>query len=251
MTDKHPAPAKTLRLSKLMVQTGLCSRREADKYIERGWVYVDNLPINTLGTKVYPHQKIVLDTRALAEQNQTVTILLNKPLGVVSAQPEKGYAPAITLIKPETRFPQDTSPLQFKPGHLKGLAPAGRLDINSQGLLVLTQDGRIARQLVGSPAKLDKEYLVRFKGRLTDQVIKLLNFGLVLDSRPLKPARVKLLNPDQLQFILKEGRKRQIRRMCQQVKLEVTAIKRVRIGAVTLGKLPIGQWRYLGEQEVF
>ncbi len=156
MTNKHPAPAKTIRLSKLMVQTGLCSRREADNYIERGWVYVDNLPINTLGTKVYPHQKVVLDTRALARQNQTVTILLNKPLGVVSAQPEKGYAPAISLIKPETRFPQDTSPLQFKPGHLKGLAPAGRLDINSQGLLVLTQDGRIARQAGWLPVETGK-----------------------------------------------------------------------------------------------
>ena len=234
-----------------MVQTGLCSRREADNYIRRGWVYVDNLPINILGTKVYPHQKVVLDARALAEQNRTVTILLNKPLGVVSAQPEKGYAPAISLIKPETRSAKDISPLQFKPGHLKGLAPAGRLDINSQGLLVLTQDGRIARQLVGSPSRLEKEYLVRFKGRLTSQAIKLLNSGLALDGRPLKPARVKLLNPEQLQFILNEGRKRQIRRMCLQVKLEVTAIKRVRIGAVALGKLPIGEWRYLGKHEVF
>jgi 23S rRNA pseudouridine2604 synthase len=141
--------------------------------------------------------------------------------------------------------------LQFKPRHLRGLAPAGRLDIDSTGLLVLTQDGRIAKQLIGEDANMDKEYLVRVEGRLDAKGLALLNFGLALDGAPLKRADVRWQNKDQLQFILREGKKRQIRRMCELVGLQVTGLKRVRIGNVKLADLPAGQWRYLRSDERF
>lgn len=240
-----------IRLSKLMAEKGLCSRREADVFIERGLVYVDGERVSTLGTKVYPDQEITLDEKADKELSGAVTILLNKPVGYVSGQPEKGYAPAMSLINRESRFKGDRSPISFNPSHLRGLAPAGRLDIDSTGLLVLTQDGRIARQLIGEDSDVEKEYLVRFDGFLTESGLKLLNHGISLEGKPLKPAKVSRQNVDQLRFILKEGKKRQIRRMCELVGLKVTALRRIRIGKVKLGNLPVGQWRYLGEGEGF
>ncbi len=139
----------------------------------------------------------------------------------------------------------------FEPGHLKGLAPAGRLDIDSTGLLVLTQDGRVAKQLIGQDSSVEKEYLVRVEGRLTEQGMQRLRHGLVLDGVRLKPAQVSWQNQDQLRFVLREGRKRQIRRMCEMVGLVVTGLKRVRSGNVPLGALPMGKWRYLRPDEKF
>lgn len=240
-----------IRLSKLMAQQGLCSRREADSYIERGWVYVDGQRVVILGTKVYPNQTITLDARAQARQAGAATILLNKPLGFVSGQAEKGYAAAVSLVRRGARFKGDRSERRFRNDDLKGLAPAGRLDIDSSGLLVLTQDGRIARHLIGQNSSIEKEYLVRVQGTLSKAGMRLLHHGLLLDGRALKPARVSWVNAQQLRFILTEGRKRQIRRMCEQVDIQVTALKRVRIGKVLLAKLPVGQWRYLGDDEEF
>ena len=240
-----------VRVSKLMSQQGLCSRREADSYIERGWVLVDGVPVTELGTRIFPNQKITLAKAAQSRQDAAVTILLHKPVGYVSAQPEKGYQPAIVLITPESHFRGDRSPLRFQPAHLRGLAVAGRLDIDSTGLLVLTQDGRIAKQLIGESTEIEKEYLVRVTGKLSDSGLALLNHGLSLDGAPLKRAQVTWQNQDQLRFVLREGKKRQIRRMCELVGLAVTGLKRVRIGKVALADLPAGQWRYLREDERF
>ena len=240
-----------IRLSKVMAERGLCSRREADVYIERGWVFVDGERISQLGSKIDPAQTITLDPRAQRAQQQRITILLHKPIGYVSAQAEDDYTPAIRLISEKTRDPNDKAPLRFTSDHLRGLAPAGRLDIDSAGLLVLTQDGRIAKQLIGADSDIEKEYLVRVEGRLSDADLKRLNFGLSLDDKPLKPAQVSWQNTDQLRFVLKEGRKRQIRRMCESVGLRVTGLKRVRIGNVRLGALAMGQWRYLRDEETF
>jgi len=234
-----------------MTQRGLCSRREADRFIERGLVRVNGQVINTLGTKVDPDVKIELDAKATGEQKQFVTILLNKPVGIVSGQAENDYQPAITLIRTENHWPEDPASIRFNRKHLQGLAPAGRLDIDSQGLLVLTQDGRVAKQLVGENSEIEKEYLVRYQGNIDEKTLALLNYGLELDGRKLKPANVTVLNQDQLRFVLKEGRKRQVRRMCELVGLRVTGLKRVRIGDVKLGKLPEGQWRYLHQSEFF
>jgi 23S rRNA pseudouridine2604 synthase len=234
-----------------MSEQGLCSRREADSYIERGWVFVDGERVTELGSRAYPNQKISLDKAAQTSQKSRVTLLLNKPIGYVSGQAEHNYQPAVTLIKAESRYSQDRSPLRFTPAQLKGMAPAGRLDIDSTGLLVLTQDGRIAKQLIGEDSEIDKEYLVRVEGKLAESDLARLNFGLSLDGKALKPAQVSWQNADQLRFVLREGKKRQIRRMCELVGLKVTGLKRIRIGNVMLGDLPIGKWRYLRADERF
>jgi 23S rRNA pseudouridine2604 synthase len=240
-----------IRISKLMAERGLCSRREADAYIERGWVRVDGVVVAELGSKAWPDQKITLDKQARQRQTSRVTILLNKPVGYVSGQAEQGYRPAVSLITAATHYRVDKSPLRFDPSQLRGLAPAGRLDIDSQGLLVLTQDGRIARQLVGENSDVEKEYLVRVQGKIAGNGLALLNHGLSLDGKPLRPAHVEWQNADQLRFIIQEGKKRQIRRMCEQVGLKVIGLKRVRMGRIVLGDLPPGQWRYLKEGERF
>jgi 23S rRNA pseudouridine2604 synthase len=236
-----------------MAELGLCSRREADEYIERGWVKVDGVVVDVLGTKVLPTQRVTLERQASDAQAQRATVLLNKPIGYVSGQAEDGYTPAAALVRPETRWAEDHGRRRnrFTPALLRGLAPAGRLDIDSTGLLILTQDGRIARQLIGEDSEVDKEYLVRVEGTLSREGLALLNHGLALDGKPLRRARVEWLNRDQLRFVLQEGRKRQIRRMCELVGLKVTGLKRIRIGRVMLGNLPEGQWRLLDEDERF
>jgi 23S rRNA pseudouridine2604 synthase len=239
------------RLSKRMGELGLCSRREADEWIAKGWVKVDGKVVDTLGVRVSPQARIEVDPAATAQQSELVTILLHKPVGYVSGQAEDGYDPAIVLIRPENRWAEDPAPLQFQPVHLRGLAPAGRLDIDSTGLLVFTQDGRVAKHLIGQDSSVEKEYLVRVEGTLADDGMRRLRHGLMLDGVRLKPAQVTWQNDDQLRFLLREGRKRQIRRMCALVGLEVLGLKRVRIGSVALGKLPVGQWRYLRPDERF
>lgn len=244
------ADAQGVRISKLMAERGLCSRREADAYIERGLVFVNGERITQLGTRAAPDAVITLGTAARAQQARQATILLHKPIGFVSGQAEEGHKPAVTLLNAQTQYAGDTVG-KFSPSHLRGIAPAGRLDIDSTGLLVLTQDGRIARQLIGEDSTVEKEYLVRVDGDLDARGLALLNHGLSLDGKALRPAKVTWANPDQLCFILKEGKKRQIRRMCELVGLRVTGLKRVRIGRVRLGDLPVGQWRYLREDEKF
>ncbi|MGA0583876.1 MAG: pseudouridine synthase [Castellaniella sp.] len=239
-----------VRISKLMAQRGLCSRREADAYIERGWVRVDGRIVSELGTKAPPNARITLERQAARRQTGKVTIILNKPVGYVSHQSDKGHRLAASLIQARTQHRTGHGP-SFDPAHLRGLAPAGRLDIDSQGLLVLTQDGRIARQLIGDDSGIEKEYLVRVEGRLSSNGLALLNHGLSLDGQALRPAQVQWQNEDQLHFILREGRKRQIRRMCELVGLKVVGLKRVRMGRVVLGDLPVGQWRYLRDGERF
>ncbi|PKO92061.1 MAG: pseudouridylate synthase [Betaproteobacteria bacterium HGW-Betaproteobacteria-10] len=247
--ENRPTP-DGVRLSKVMSERAMCSRREADLWIERGWVFVDGERISELGSRIKPDAEITISKEATKDQEKQVTILLNKPVGYVSGQPEPGYIPAVTLITAENQLRQSGNP-QFKPWMLRGLAPAGRLDIDSTGLLVLTQDGRVAKKLIGEDSQAEKEYLVRVSGQLIPGGLRLLQFGLELDGKPLKQAWVKQLNEDQLHFILREGKKRQIRRMCEAVGLTVIGLKRVRIGKVKLGDLPIGQWRFLRADESF
>ena len=272
-----------VRLNKRLAELGLCSRREADEWIAHGWVYV-NGAVAEMGVKVTPQDNVTVERAAQRQQEGRVTILLNKPMGYVSAQAEDGHTPAVSLINPRTHWRDDPSGLRFSPPHLRGLAPAGRLDIDSVGLLVLTQDGRVARQLIGEDSTLDKEYLVRvvYEGPGQAQAhhpderraplqeiderdpvstnvqavfpregLERLRHGLSLDGQPLKPARVEWQNPEQLRFVLVEGKKRQIRRMCEQVGLKVVGLKRIRMGRVLLGNLPVGQWRFLAPGEQF
>ncbi|BEP94999.1 hypothetical protein GmRootA79_33830 [Acidovorax sp. A79] len=247
------------RLNKRMAELGMCSRREADDWIAQGWVKV-NGEVAEMGVQVLPIDRIEVDKVAQGFQEQRVTILLHKPMGYVSGQAEDGHTPAVALINPRTHWRDDPSRNRFSPPQLRGLAPAGRLDIDSVGLLVLTQDGRVARQLIGEDSTVDKEYLVRVQyGDVATDVqsafpreqLARLCHGLALDGQPLKHAQVDWQNPEQLRFVLTEGKKRQIRRMCELVGLKVVGLKRIRIGRVTLGNLPVGQWRYLSPGERF
>ena len=282
MRAAAPAVPGAVRLNKRLAELGLCSRREADEWIAHGWVYV-NGAVAEMGVKVTPQDTVTVERAAQRQQDNRVTILLNKPMGYVSGQAEDGHTPAAALINPRTHWREDPSGLRFSPPHLRGLAPAGRLDIDSVGLLVLTQDGRVARQLIGEDSTLDKEYLVRvvYEGgapvpRHPDERsaplqeiddrdpvstnvqavfpregLERLRHGLSLDGQPLKPAKVEWQNPEQLRFVLVEGKKRQIRRMCEQVGLKVVGLKRIRMGRVLLGNLPVGQWRFLAPGEQF
>ena len=251
----------TVRLNKRMAELGLASRREADDWIAKGWVKV-NGKVAEMGMQVAPTARIEITKQATGAQANQVTVLINKPLGLVSGQAEDGHQPAITLVQPQNRWTEDNARFFFHPSQLKSLVPAGRLDIDSTGLLVLTQDGRIAKHLIGQDSLIEKEYLVRVnwmehpdETRLSEvfpaALIERLRHGLSLDDVVLKPAKVSWQNEVQLRFVLREGRKRQIRRMCELVGLKVTGLKRVRIGSIVLGALPPGQWRYLGPHESF
>ncbi len=233
-----------------MAQRGLCSRREADEYIERGLVLVDGVRISTLGSKVFEHQTITLEAAAQQIQDERVTILVNKPVGYVSGQPEREYPPAAKLITPENQDP-NVAPQQLLREHFDGLAPAGRLDIDSRGLLVFTNDGRIAKLLTSERGEIEKEYMVRFRGELREEQLAMLREGLSLDGKKLRPARVELISEDRLRFELHEGRHRQIRRMCDAVGLQILSLMRVRIGKVRLGQLAEGCWRFLRPDESF
>jgi 23S rRNA pseudouridine2604 synthase len=272
---RTPAPGSSnaqapgmVRLNKRMADLGLCSRREADEWIARGWVVVNGAPAE-MGWPVPHDASVEVLPQAHHQQNARVTIILNKPMGYVSGQPEDGHESAAVLVQGERRWREDPSRSRhYAPEHSRGLAPAGRLDIDSIGLLILTQDGRVARTLIGEDSDVEKEYLVRVQwapngpqgeGVVGENVqavlpadrLALLRHGLSLDDQALKPAQVDWQNPEQLRFVLTEGKKRQIRRMCEQVGLHVVGLKRIRIGRVVLGNLPIGQWRYLGPNERF
>jgi len=249
----------TIRLNKRMADLGLCSRREADDWIARGWVRVNGQPA-VMGQPVALDARIEVAREAEQQQRQQVTILINKPVGYVSGQAEDGHEPAVVLVQPDNRWRECNSRMRWGHEQLRGLAPAGRLDIDSIGLLVLTQDGRVARQLIGEDSVMEKEYLVRVslgnenlnvQAAFPPEKLALLCHGLSLDGQALRPAQVSWQNPEQLRFVLLEGKKRQIRRMCEQVGLFVTGLKRVRIGRVNLGHLPVGQWRYLMPHEGF
>ncbi len=281
----------TLRLNKRMAELGLASRRQADDWIAKGWVKV-NGRVAAMGMQITPDASIEIAPQAKRQQAQQVTILLNKPIGIVSGQAEDGHVPAFTLVQSQNRWSQDNARFFFHISQLKSLVPAGRLDIDSTGLLVLTQDGRIARRLIAEDANIEKEYLVRvvYTGNINTAAVTeasatyaasplppaqlsriddddpvtadvqsifpaeklaLLRHGLSLDGQSLLPARVEWQNPEQLNIVLIEGKKRQIRRMCELVGLKVTGLKRVRIGRVMLGHLPVGQWRYLAAHEQF
>jgi|TARA_B110000008_G_scaffold55365_1_gene54855 23S rRNA pseudouridine2604 synthase len=245
------ANEEQVRISKILSEKGLCSRREADRYIEQGLVLLDGKVVSELGTRALRSQKVELMKKASSIQASKATVILNKPVGYIShLDDEKEFTPASSLVTPDN-FYINNNTRQNSRFNTTGLAPAGRLDIDSSGLLVLTQDGRIAKQIIGENAIIEKEYLVRIDGTLNDTSMDLLNHGLSLDDYKLKPAKVFWQNEDQLSFTLIEGRHRQIRRMCDLVGVTVVGLKRVRIGNVRLGDIPTKRWRFLNSNESF
>lgn len=234
--------AEPQRVNKWLASEGVCSRREAEDLIAKGLVRIDGAIVDEPGRKIEPGQRIEV---AQASAKPQLSIVLNKPVGVVSAQPEPGQVPAARLLTKENL----AGAAATMPNRTTSLAPLGRLDQDSRGLLVLSEDGVLAKALIGPESKLDKEYLVRVAGAVNEKKLTLLRHGLSLDGRRLKPAKITQIEPQRLRFILTEGRNRQIRRMCELVDLEVTDLLRLRIGPLKLGDLHEGKWRALTPQE--
>lgn len=234
-----------IRVNKWLGQSGVCSRREAEGLIEQGLVSIDGITLTSPGHKIEPGQTLVLLEVGKAKLDAKLTIILNKPVGYVSAQPESNQVPAARLVRKENLFGVS----EHIPSNKTVFAPLGRLDLDSRGMLLLSEDGVLAKAIIGPNSDVEKEYNVRVRGKITPHVLQKLRFGLELDGRKLKRADVTQLGDDQLNFILKEGRKRQIRRMCGAVGLSVVDLQRVRIGMLQLADLPEGMWRPLNTLE--
>jgi 23S rRNA pseudouridine2604 synthase len=239
--------AEPQRVNRWLAQSGVCSRREAEGLIGRGLVFIDGARVDDVGRKIEPGQTLTLNDAAEGGLQANLTVVLNKPVGVVSSQPEGDQVPAVRLLTAQALRGESA----VIPDRNTRLAPLGRLDQDSHGLLVLSEDGVLAKALIGPDSALDKEYLVRVVGPITEQMLARLRHGLTLDGRALKPAKVTPAGDQRLRFILREGRNRQIRRMCDLVGLTVTDLFRLRIGPLRLGDLPEGKWRILspGERE--
>lgn len=233
-----------VRINKWLGQSGVCSRREADALIADGLVSVDGEVVADAGRKLEPGQTLTLSDRATAQLAEGVTIVMHKPMGYVSGQPEPNKLPAVRLVTDNNRVGDGVTPADEV-----SLPPIGRLDEDSRGLLLLSSDGVVAKAVIGPESDLDKEYLVRVTGDITEKKLKILRHGLMLDGRQLKPAYVSRMESFRLKFILREGRNRQIRRMCEMVDLEVVDLIRVRIGPLKLDNLPEGKWRMLTPEE--
>jgi 23S rRNA pseudouridine2604 synthase len=243
------ADAEPQRLNRWLAQSGVCSRREAEALIARGLVWIDGERVDDLGRKIKAGQTLTLADDAQAQLETQLSILIHKPVGVVSAQPEAGQIPAVRLVTKDALWADDQGDAVHPPDAKARLAPVGRLDMDSRGLLILSEDGVLAKAVIGPESELEKEYLVQVDGAITDKKLALLRHGLELDGRKLKPAVVTLVEPGRLRFILKEGRNRQIRRMCEMVGLRVVDLLRLRIGPIRLGQLPEGCWRPLTAAE--
>jgi 23S rRNA pseudouridine2604 synthase len=237
--------AEPQRVNKWLAQAGVCSRREAEALIAQGLIQIDGETIADPGRKILTGQTLTLLAAAAAQLSSALSVVIHKPVGIVSAQPDPGQIPAARLLTKQNLFGTGaTIPDSHAP-----LAPLGRLDMDSRGLLILSEDGVLAKALIGPESALDKEYLVLVEGKITEQKIKLLRHGLELDGRKLRPAKVDLIGEQRLRFVLREGRNRQIRRMCEAVTLDVLDLFRTRIGPLDLGDLPEGHWRPLTTSE--
>lgn len=237
--------AEPQRVNRWLAQQGVCSRREAEGLIAEGRVSIEGEVVQDAGRKIEPGQTLTLSEGVATKADSRVSIVVNKPVGLVSAQPEHGQVPAVRLLTAANLWGGEGT----APDPRASLAPLGRLDLDSHGLLILSDDGVLAKAVIGPESDLEKEYLVGVNGVLTPKKLDQLRFGLRLDGKQLKPAKVNEVGDRQLRFILKEGRKRQIRRMCELVGLHVVDLERVRIGEVRLGELPEGKWRPLAPDE--
>jgi 23S rRNA pseudouridine2604 synthase len=233
------------RVNRWLAQSGVCSRREAEALIAAGQVSIDGERVDDPGRKIQAGQVLALNDAAADNLESRFSAVLNKPTGYVSAQPEAGQTPAARLLTRDRL----SGPPTPAPSPKASLAPLGRLDMDSRGLLLLSEDGVLAKAVIGPASALDKEYLVRVDGRIDSRKLSLLRHGLALDGRQLKPAKVSFVAEQQLRFVLREGRNRQIRRMCELVGLSVTDLFRIRIGPLMLGDLAEGGWRPLTAAE--
>lgn len=242
LTYRGDAP---VRVNKWLAQEGVCSRREAEALIIDGLVSIGGETLTSPGHKIQPGETLKLQDRAARRLETQLSVVLNKPVGYVSGTPEGEQIPAVRLLTRKALLGR----ADVVPSRRHRLAPLGRLDQDSRGLLLLSEDGVLAKAVIGPDSALTKEYLVAVRGEIGKAKLAKLRHGLSLDGRRLKPAEINEAPDGRLRFILREGRNRQIRRMCELVGLHVVDLKRVRIGPLELGDLPEGRWRPLTAAE--
>jgi 23S rRNA pseudouridine2604 synthase len=244
---------KKIRISKILSNKGICSRREADKYILEGNVLLDGEVVKELGTKGYMNQKVELRMEGKEKQESLLTIIINKPIGYLCHSDDQNkYRVVNELLKKSNISKGDEYTRSLNISYpIKGLAPAGRLDYESTGLLVLTQNGTIAKEIISEKSNIEKEYIVKINvNEIKEKDLKLLNHGMSLYGKKLEKANVFWFNKKEnlLKFILKEGKKRQIRKMLELIGIKVISLNRIRIGKIELGNLKIGCWRVLNSK---
>jgi len=226
------APEKAVRLNKYISETGVCSRREADKWIEAGRVTLNGAPA-TLGHKVAQGDEIRIDGSLVGAKKKAIYIALNKPVGVTCTT-EAHVADNIV------RFV----------GHSERIFPVGRLDKDSEGLILLTNDGDIVNEILRSENEHEKEYVVSVNRPITELSLKMLASGVKIMGVTTKPCKVERVDAETFRLVLTQGLNRQIRRMCSALGYRVRRLQRVRIINIHVGALRAGDWRYLSDAEV-
>ena len=261
MTDKNPDPGH-VRLAKRVAEQLACSRSMAEQFIEGGFVRVDGQVVELPGARVRPDQAVTVEKDASLLELTPVTLLLHKPVGyeaglgldagaAAHGSRSQGAPAALTLLNAASHMPEDAAEIRVLLRHFKQLECFTPLPTPASGLVVYTQDKRIARKLQEDIETLEQECIVEVAGQIADSGLKKLCHGLSFNGRPLPPIKVSWQNETKLRFALKGIRPGQIPAMCEAVGLRVLAIKRIRIGRVPLAKVPEGQWRYLQPWEKF
>jgi len=223
-----------IRLQKFLSQAGFCSRRKGEEYIQAGRVTVNGEAVTQLGTKVDPGMvRVEVDGIAVDLQARLIYIALNKPQGYVTSCDHPREKIVLDLVDIDQR-----------------VYPVGRLDKDSTGLLILTNDGRIHHRLSHPTFDHEKEYDVTVAAPITDGALKKMEKGLPLMGTRTRPARIRRISSRRFRITLQEGRNRQIRRMVCKVGNRVVKLKRIRVAGITLERLTPGQWRYLKTEEV-
>ena len=236
------------RLSKRVAALTGCSRSEAEQYIEGGWVSVDGAVIEQPQHKVEAGQQVAIDPAARLQAAEPATLLLHKPAGHDAGD---GPLPAAALLEPGARWAEDPSGVRLLRRHFQHLTPLLPLEREASGLQVLSQDGRVWRRLTEDAAAIEQEFVVEVAGEIAPYGLHRLAHGLSHRGRPLPPCKVSWQNEVRLRFAIKAVQPGQLADMCRQVGLQAVAIRRLRIGRVSLGKMPPGQWRYLPVGERF
>jgi 23S rRNA pseudouridine2604 synthase len=249
-----PAPASgplcmsdAVRLSRRVADLARCSRIDAERRIKGGWVRVDGVVVED-PARLVSGERVEIDPEAQAEAIEPATVLLHKPAGHDAIS---GPSPAAALVRPETHWAEDPSGVRLLQRHFQRLTPLVPLDAEASGLMVLTQDGRVWRRLTEDGDEIEQEFVVETRGEIAPYGLRKLEHGLRYQGRALPPCKVSWQNEVRLRFAIKGAQGAQLRDMCAQVGLDVVSIRRLRIGKVSLAKMPVGAWRYLPVGEKF
>lgn len=224
-----------IRLNKYIASCGICSRRSADNLILGGKVFLNDKVVTNLGTIIDENIDVVkINNKILKKEEDFVYIMLNKPKGYVTTSKEQFNRPSVLdIIDTKLR-----------------VYPIGRLDMYTEGLLILTNDGNFANKMMHPKNKVEKTYIAKVKGNITDDKLEKLRTGVDIGGYITKEAKVNLISKKEIEIIISEGKNRQVRKMCNAVGLSVLNLKRVSIGTLNLGKLEVGKYKYLNKDIV-